>query len=83
MKRRIKQNAWGNVKAYVGKTGVHDFGTDMGSALDWVEFGEWIGTSPDLRRIGEDCTFWLEGHEMKWRFGVSDWAVAKYPAKQA
>ena len=35
MKRRIRQNAWGNWKGYEGRRKVEDFGTDELDAILW------------------------------------------------
>jgi len=36
MKKRIKQNIWGNWKGYEGRRKVQDFGTDEQAARDWI-----------------------------------------------
>ena len=40
MKRRVKQNAWGNWKGYEGARKVYDFGTDEQAAQKWAQGGE-------------------------------------------
>ena len=36
MKRRIRQNQWGNWKGYLGSRKVEDFGTDGQAAQEWA-----------------------------------------------
>jgi hypothetical protein len=72
MKRRTKQNVWGNWKAYLGAKCVHDFGTDETSAREWLAHGEWMGYASDLSRIGETFTFWLD-NGIKNRPGAPEW----------
>jgi hypothetical protein len=40
VKRRIRQNIWGNWKGYEGSRKVHDFGTDEVEAKRWMSTGE-------------------------------------------
>jgi hypothetical protein len=40
MKRKIKQNIWGNWKGYEGTRKVADFGTDEREATAWAAGGQ-------------------------------------------
>lgn len=47
-KRRIRANAWGNIKAYLGTRQVHDFGCDLTDAQEWLATGEWLDVDSDV-----------------------------------
>lgn len=40
MKRRVRQNLWGNWKGYEGRKQVTDFGIDATDAFVWLATGE-------------------------------------------
>jgi len=75
MKRRIRQNVWGNWKTYLGARCVHDFGTDETSAREWLIHGEWMGLAVDSLEPDPfgTATFWIENGRVKSRPGVPEW----------
>lgn len=68
MKRRIKQNVWGNWKGYLGTRQALDFGTDEVSARHWLETGTTGRQIPaqSLAAFGESASFRSLAAAGKW-----------------
>lgn len=52
MKRRIRQNVWGNWNGYEGTRKVVEFGTDNQDAEHWLKTGEKPGQLDELKHNG-------------------------------